>query len=240
VTIHGSTTDSRGVSSSAAVATFNIGWNGRFYAEAGSLWLKLSTDSGATWYESRLLRNGPEPGRLAISPSDPDILYVFGSHSLLSGGRGEAGEAWRTTDGGQNWELRARKAPRGSPAVDGADPSIVYLNADGVALRSTDGATSFEQIGIYDSDVLPESRTNRRNAFGYTVMSPDGSRMWFVGSTGGVYRSLDRGFSWQRLPDVPFSNGVISVSGSPHYPQVLFAVTLEDELWAYREPDTAP
>jgi hypothetical protein len=71
-------------------------------------------------------------------------------------------------------------------------------------------------------------------------MSPEGSRMWFIGSEGGVYRSLDRGFTWQRLPDVPFSGSVISVSGSPHDPQVLFAVTTEDELWAYREPDIAP
>jgi hypothetical protein len=81
-TVYEPLADSRGLHPGAAVAAFSLGQSGRFYAETGSRWLILSADSGTSWNESRLLRTGNGTGRLALSTSDPNILYVFGSHML--------------------------------------------------------------------------------------------------------------------------------------------------------------
>jgi photosystem II stability/assembly factor-like uncharacterized protein len=200
----------------------------------------MTMDAGVTWHESGLLRTPQSDERLALSSTNSNMLYVFGEHLNFPDGRMVKGDVWRTTDGGTTWDVRAASAPRGSPVVDASDPSTGYVIGSGRALRSTDGASSFEQIGVYDVDSLNERAAGVQHRGGVAAMSVDGSRMWFISSDGGLFRSLDRGVNWERLADVPFATFARSFSASPHDPSVLFAVTYGSELWAYREPALTP
>jgi photosystem II stability/assembly factor-like uncharacterized protein len=230
--------NSRGSRSRMNLRTFSMSQNGQTFAtNTGIRWLQLSPDAGATWHDSRLLGDGNTLGQLGLSPSDPNTLYAFGQYWIIEVGRRETGTVWRTTDGGQNWSARAQKVPRGSPMVDPLDPETVYLVGGGSVQRSTDGAVSFEQYGVYDADVLMRAPSGGQHLTGQAAMSADGSHMWFISTDGGFYRSLDRGIEWRRLADVPFGRRVLSVSASPHDPQTLFAVTDGDELWVYRSND---
>ena len=73
-----------------------------------------------------LQARGPEGGSvlsMAISPSDPDIIYVG---SWLGG-------VFRSTDGGEHWEAKDRgfstREGVSSLLVDPADPNTVYASA---------------------------------------------------------------------------------------------------------------
>ena len=234
VTVYEPQINSHGVRPGWTVAALAAGRNGRLYVAHGSaMWIQVSNDGGVAWRDSDLLGR---PGSLLVSPSNPDIAYVYG---LDTGAMRSMHRAiFRTTDGGQTWQRQPTITPGGAPLVDPDDSSIVYALGNGTVLRSVDAAMSFEYHGTYDQLALPGAAGQGRNQGGRATMSLDRSRMWFVGASGGMYVSMDQGVTWERLADVPFGGAVRSVSASPHDSRVFFAVAHGDELWAYREPET--
>ena len=214
--------------------------SGRIYFD--STWpqrIMISRDSGATWYEGDRVGTS---GNLAVAPSDPDTMYVFGVSTGSS--RGPFPVVKRSIDGGLTWETRNQARPMGEAIVDPDDASVVYSIGQGVILRSVDGARSFDPYAVYSAEDMPVGTSMAERGIGRAAMSADASRMWFISVTGSFYRGLDRAATWQRLPNVPFDGSVRSVSASPHDIHVLFAVSQarapgESELWVYREPAEA-
>ena len=155
----------------------------------GHATLHRSDDAGWSWSEvDPGLGMLPWRAQLAQSRSNPDILY-------LSAGESEAAIIARSTDGGESWSRMPAVGLRcgqcwynQSLAVHPTDPDVVYFG--GVLLyRSDSGGATFSMLGRTDIHVDQHVLT-------VDARAPD---MLLVGNDGGVYRSLNRGETWESL-----------------------------------------
>jgi len=141
-----------------------------------------STDGGTTWKE---LTNGLPSvleANLAISYSNPDILYAAVAAYAPPGGRPTGGEIgfYRSTDGGEHWQVVngdhvTTREPDSRPmsrigggdlptlAVDPTDPDVVYsasvvmwrtenAGKDWRAVRGAPGGDDYQKIWINPND----------------------------------------------------------------------------------------
>jgi photosystem II stability/assembly factor-like uncharacterized protein len=172
-----------------------------------------STDGGTTW-EHMGLRETFAIGRIAIHPTNPDIVYV-GAQGRLYGPNPERG-LYKTIDGGQSWEqilfvnnltgvidvkmhptdpdtLMVATYERQRDEYDGG--TIPKSHGPGAGLfKTTNGGNTFVRL----RSGLPEEDWSRAGV-AYSYSNPDvvyaiiGSRNR---DTGGVYRSADGGETW--------------------------------------------
>ena len=157
--------------------------------KTGHATLHRSGDGGLTW---QVVDPGlgvlPWRAQLAQSPSSPDILY-------LSAGETGGVVMARSSDGGDSWTRASAGGVRcgqcwynQSLAVHPTDPDVVYFGAV-LLYRSLDGGETFSTIGRVDIHVDQHVLT-------VDARAPD---MLLVGNDGGVYRSPDRGDTWESL-----------------------------------------
>jgi len=173
-----------------------------------------STDGGETW-KNVGLRDSHHIGEIRIHPQDPDVVYVAAlGHAF--GPNNERG-VYRSTDGGETWE-RVLYVSDGAGAVDLSldvtNPRTVYASIwqvhrhfwelvsggpDSGLWKSTDGGDSWTDIsrnpGLPQEGILGK--------IGISVSPARPSRIWAIveaeGEKSGVYRSDDRGATWEHL-----------------------------------------
>lgn len=175
-----------------------------------------SADGGLTW--SRLAAGFPTTsvGRinLAISPSDPTVLYAAVQHAFGTTGGGRLLGVWRTGNAGSSWQqVGASGASCGGQcwydlviAVHPRDANTVYFGGIGF-YKSTNGGASFSYTGggiHVDQHAI--------------AFDPSNPEVVYVGNDGGVYRTENGGFTWTSLNTnlaiTQFYAG-ISVSAAP-------------------------
>ena len=88
-----------------------------------------------------------------------------------------------------------------------------YIGEGGI-FRQADGEDGWEDI----SAGLPGEPQVRA-----LLLKPDNPEVVFAGTQDGVYRSLDRGASWQRLPDPAGGREVWSLAAHPSDANIIFA-----------------
>jgi photosystem II stability/assembly factor-like uncharacterized protein len=135
-----------------------------------------STDGGKTW-KNMGLKKSFQIGRIAIHPTNPDIVYV-GALGRLWGPNEERG-LFKTTDGGDNWEkihfvddktgvIDVKMNPknpneliiatyeRQRDGFDGNDPGKKYGEGSGI-YKTTDGGKTFTKL----TEGLPTNKMGR-------------------------------------------------------------------------------
>ncbi len=144
---------------------------GNYYAPVAPGGVLTSRDGGVTWEETSL--SGVVVNAIAVSPSNPDILYAGcgASDSTYSG-------LYKSTDGGATWANRTRGFPYyfavTDVAVDSTSSDIVYASltpaytADleplsGVYI-SLDGGEYWTQLGLSDYVLYAVDSTAGRGA----------------------------------------------------------------------------
>ena len=172
-----------------------------------------STDGGESWQHSGLEDVG-SIGKVIVHPADPDRVFVAAMGFLFENNP-ERG-VFRTEDGGQTWE-KVLFVNDSTGAVDlafhPANPDIVYAATwerirkpdrrkyygfGSCVWRSLDGGDTWEKLaGGFPQD------ENGRIGLAVTPADPD----WLFalvedknGSSKGVFRSFDKGTSWQAPP----------------------------------------
>ncbi len=185
-----------------------------------------STDGGSTWSHMGL-EDTKHIARILIHPRNPDVVYVAAVGDLWSANR-ERG-VYKTTDGGESWE-RVLYVDDDTGAIDlamdPADPRTLFaamyqrrrtgfgFNGGGPGsglYRTMDGGESWEEL----TDGLPEGDKGR---IGVDVFRGDGNVVYalveadprtagqgFGGGRGdsksGLFRSSDRGTTWEKVSD---------------------------------------
>lgn len=154
-----------------------------------------SDDSGDTWAQAGF--SGTQVSSVAFDPEDPDRAWAGTASSGIH----------YTTDGGASW------AP-GSGLPFALYPSIELIDLSSGDLRVL---ASFQQLGggVYYSDDggLTYSLSSVPGTYHPDLSTRMGSDpMAYVATDGGVYRSWDRGATWEACPG---SSGLMwTVQGS--------------------------
>lgn len=184
-----------------------------------------STDAGASFTHLGLEETHDIPA-LAVDPRDPDVCYVAALGHLW-GANPERG-VFKTTDGGKSWEHVLAvddKTGASDVVVDAAHPDTVYAALYARRRTPWSFAGNSESGGIFRSDdggatwkKLAAGLPPRTGRIGLTLFPKDTRVVYAViesdygGSgrdpfenrspSGGVFRSEDRGETWERMSDL--------------------------------------
>ncbi len=199
----------------------------------GGVW--KTEDAGSSWSCISDGYFGGSIGAIAVSDSDPNILYVGEGEQTLRGNVSSGNGMWKSMDAGKSWEFigledsehiaRIRIHPR--------DPNLIYVavignlwipNKTRGVYRSSDGGQTWERI-LYVSDKagagdLIMDPNNPRILYASTwQMKRNGYRMDSGGPDSKLFKSTDGGDSWKEissmpgLPDTPW--GIVGIAVSP-------------------------
>jgi photosystem II stability/assembly factor-like uncharacterized protein len=164
----------------------------------GRKWTKISFDLGRQDVFS-----------LAIDPTNPSIVYA--GSSLLH----------KSTDGGASWNRSIDISSTGSItsiAVDPTQTSVLYIGAQGGAFASTDAGAHWTRLAVHT-----ETRSFQVPAVAVSSSSPN---ILYAGTLGGgVFRSGDRGTTWEQVNDGLTNLDVMSLAVDPRDPNLVFAGT---------------
>ena len=227
-----------------------------FYIGAvnGGVW--KTTDFGRTWEPLFDREPTGSIGAIAVSASDPNIVYVGSGEGLhrpdLSVGDG----IYKSTDAGATWtHLGLHDGQQISViAVDPHDPNRLFVavaghpygpNPERGIYRSTDGGQSFQQVlskneNIGGNDVVIDP-VNPNIVYATLWEGREGpweNAAW-NGSGGGIYKSTDGGQTWNQLAGgLPQDIAQAYVEIAPSDAKQLFAVVaVKDAVQFYKSGD---
>ncbi len=188
-----------------------------------------SLDGGKTW-NNMGLKQSEHISDIIIDPTNSDIVYVSSQGPLWSKG-GQRG-LFKTTDGGKTWQHVLKTddwTGVTSLVMDSRDPQTLYAatwqrqrtlatyvgTGPGSSIQVTnDGGKTWREL----KEGLPESDMGKIG-LAISQINPDViyAAIELNERKGGLYRSDNRGASWEKLSDE------VSGGTGPHYYQELFA-----------------
>jgi photosystem II stability/assembly factor-like uncharacterized protein len=163
-----------------------------------------SPDGGARWV---LVGAAGRPVEaITFSADHPLVAYAFSDEIVFRSG--DAGDSWQAVK--SDFLITPS-----SLAIDPADPSIVLVvgtrfgpQPGGVPplwLKTTDGGVTWENFGV------PEAATS---SFAYVSDGTLFAAAYPIGGTWGVFRSTDRGGSWEAASDGLGTEAVVALASS--------------------------
>lgn len=178
-----------------------------------------SIDGGLTW-ELKGLEETQAIGRVVVHPTNPDVVYVAALGAIW-GSNPERG-LYKTTDGGESWELKkfiSDQAGFVDVVMDPRNPDVLFASSwervrgpyflesggPGSALwKTTDGGDSWTEV------VGSGFPTTLKGRIGMAIAASNPEVMYAMveaeseddGSGGnGLYRSADAGATWEKVND---------------------------------------
>src|SRR5216683_2149908 len=177
-----------------------------FGGVAGGVW--RTTDGGVSWQPISDKSVISSIGAIAVSESNPNVIYVGTGESCLRGNISYGDGVYKTTDGGKTWQhiglkdtqhiARVWIDPRNSEHVLIAALGHAYgPNTERGIFRTTDGGNSWKHL---EAKGLPEGILGR---IGVSVSGADSNRVYALieSKQSGLYRSDDGGETWSRVND---------------------------------------
>ena len=199
----------------------------------GGVW--KTEDSGNSWYSISDGYFGGSIGAVAVSESDPNIIYVGEGEQTLRGNVSSGNGLWKSLDAGKTWKFIGLKGSEhiSRIRIHPKNPNLVYVAAIGNlwkpnktrgVYRSEDGGNTWQKI-LYESDKagagdLIMDPNNARIIYAATwQMKRNGYRMDSGGPDSKLYKSFDGGDTWinitenKGLPSGPW--GIVGITVSP-------------------------
>jgi photosystem II stability/assembly factor-like uncharacterized protein len=231
-------------------ATFYMG------ACAGGVW--KSDDAGTYWRNvSDGFLNTASIGAIAVSQSDPNVIYVGTGESCTRGNVSAGDGVYRSTDAGRTWKHLGLEATKhiSRVRIHPTNPDVVYVAALGDIFgdseergiyRSTDGGDTWERVLHQSKDTgaadLTMDPNNPRILF--TTLWQARRQPWDFSSGGpdsAIYRTTDAGETWTEVTDnkgLPQGiKGRMGVAISPAKDGRIWAVIEAKERGLYRSDD---
>jgi len=131
--------------------------------------LYKTTDGGENWSQILFVNDSTGIIDMVMDPTDPDILYAAAwtrvRNNFVSIAESDEAQIWKTTDGGENWEVLEGGLPttvesRIGLAISPTNPQKIYAlyvdgdgyNVEGV-FKTTDGGANWENLNTgFDLD----------------------------------------------------------------------------------------
>ncbi len=226
-----------------------------FGSVGGGVW--RTTDAGQSYENISDGYFGGSIGAVAVSESDPNVIYVGQGEKTVRGNVSSGFGVWKSTDAGASWKHIGLKDSRhiGRIRIHPTNPDIVYVAAMGDlwkssdmrgVYKSTNGGETWDRVlfanrdaGAVDlilepgnPDVMYASTWNvRRTPYNFSSGGP-GSALW---------KSKDAGKTWDNLtekanlPEGPV--GIIGVTVSPVNPKRVYALIEAKDGGVFRSDD---
>jgi photosystem II stability/assembly factor-like uncharacterized protein len=183
---------------------------------AGGMW--KSTDGGFHW--KPIMDDMPTStiGSLAISPSDPNVIYAGSGEANIRGNVEVGNGIYRSGDAGKTWKhVWKQEGQIGTMLVHPTNPDVAYAAVLGKAFgpneergvyRTTDGGRSWKRILFKNadtgaSDVCFDPGNPRVLFAGLWQARRRPWEMTSGGPGGGLYVSRDGGDTWTQLVAPP-------------------------------------
>ncbi len=170
-------------------------------------------------------------GALAVSTSDPNILYVGTGEADMRSDISFGAGVYKSTDAGQTWVYLGLGDTRqiGRVLIDPKDPDIVLVaalghgfgpNTERGVYRTTDGGKTWTRVLYKDENTgaidLAYDPDNSRTVYAslwnarrpaYSTYAP------IIGPGGGLYKSTDGGTTWKEIAGHGLPGGTLSRIG---------------------------
>lgn len=218
-----------------------------FGSTGGGVW--KTTDGGQYWENiSDGFFKRASVGAIAVSPSDPNVIYVGMGETTIRGNVSHGDGIYRSTDGGQSWTHLGLEDTRqiGKIRVHPHNPDLLYVSALGHAhgpnrergvFRSCDGGKTWEKVLFLNEDVgshdIALDPHNPRILYAALWRARRLPHTLNSGGEGcGLYKSTDGGDTWtdifhnKGLPTGVLGKIGVAVSGAK-----------KDRVWAIVEAE---
>jgi len=221
-------------------------------ATGGGVW--KTSNAGESWknISDGFFTTG-SVGSIAVSESDPNVIYVGMGEAPVRGVMTSHGDGvYKSTDGGKTWKNVGLEKTRhiSKVVIHPTNPNIVLVGAQGSPYgateergiyRSTDGGETWTRVHYVDENSgisdLSMDMKNPRNI--YAAYWDHRRYPWKVQSGGpgsGIWKSTDGGENWEQLkkglPKEVMGKIGISVSGAN--PERVYAIIEADKGGLYR------